>query len=189
MSDARYVLDAPPGFRSREAGVFFAELEDQSRRLSHDTRDLTRDELEWQPAPGMNTIGMLLAHIAFYEVFWVEVGPLDRATPDCHGVLGIGPGDVGMPIPSGGRPPEILRGRDLAFFDDLLARARAYTRQALASLGDTDLDRQFTRRRPDGTARALNVRWTLYHMVEHEAAHCGQINLLRRQYRMTQGRS
>ena len=34
----------------------------RARALIADTRGLTPEALGWQPAPGMNTIGMLLAH-------------------------------------------------------------------------------------------------------------------------------
>jgi len=61
----------------------------------------------------------------------------------------------------------------------LLARASAHTRTAAAKLSDDDLDRQVVRPpRPDGTRRVFNVRWVLYHMIEHTAGHFGQIQLL-----------
>ncbi len=127
---------APPGYRSREAGLFAAQL----------------DEL----------------------AAW-----LLRARP----VLGIGWMDDGMPQPEGGAPPRRLAGRPLAYFRGLLGRARAHTRRAVARLGDPDLERRVTRRRRDGTLHEVNLRWVLYHMVEHLAGHCGQILLLRHHYR------
>ena len=48
-----------------------AQMDDQSRRLTEHTRGATADELAWQPAPGLQTIGMLLAHIAVVEVYWM----------------------------------------------------------------------------------------------------------------------
>jgi hypothetical protein len=65
----RKVLEMPAGFRSKEAASCFAQLDDQSARLTEDTRQLTPEAIAWQPAPGMNTIGMLLAHIAIVEAF------------------------------------------------------------------------------------------------------------------------
>jgi DinB family protein len=185
----REVLVMPPGFRSREACSFIAQLDDQSMRLTADTRLLTPAALEWQPAPGMNTIGMLFAHIAIVEVFWTQVGPLGIKGPyEVESALGIGIDDDGMPIPEGGAPPATLRGKDLAFFDDLLVRARAYSKQAVARLTDEDLEREVKRTRRDGTAHETTMRWILYHMVEHEAGHYGQINLLSHQYRLLAGR-
>ena len=184
----REVLVMPPGFRSREACSFIAQLDDQNARLIADTRSLDPAALEWQPAPGMNTIGMLLAHIAIVEVFWTQVGPLGLKSYETQSVLGIGMDDDGMPIAAGGAPPATLRDKGLGFFDDLLARARAYSKAAAARLADDDLEREIHRTRRDGSAHETTMRWILYHMVEHEAGHYGQINLLAHQYRIASGR-
>jgi len=186
----RDVLVPPPGYRSRETGLFIAQLDDQSARLTRDTRDLTPAALAWQPAPGMNTIGMLLAHIAIAEVYWTQVGPLGLPTYECESVIGIGGDDDGMPLASGGAPPATLAGKGLEFLDDLLARARGFTKRALADLTDADVEREIARPGPGGTVRGIvNLRWVLYHMVEHEAGHYGQVNLLRHQYRISGGGS
>ena len=66
-----WTLEPAPGMKSSLVGLFLAQLDDQNRNLAEDTRGLTPDELEWQPAPGMNTIGMLFAHIALVEVAWI----------------------------------------------------------------------------------------------------------------------
>jgi uncharacterized damage-inducible protein DinB len=179
----RHVLTVPTRSRAREIASFLAQLDDQSRRLRLDTRGLTRPALEWQPAPGMNTIGMLLAHIAVVEVVWMQVGPLGLARPDSLGPLGIGVDDDGIPLPARAQPPRALAGRTLGFYDDLLARARAHTREAASRLTDADLDREFTRKRRDGLVRVLNLRWVFYHVLEHLAGHYGQVLLLRHQIR------
>jgi uncharacterized damage-inducible protein DinB len=186
MPESRNLMVAPPEFRAREAGVFFQQLEDQTRRLTEDTRGLDPSDLEWQPAPGANTIGMLLAHIAIVEVFWIQVA-LGRTEFDYTGVIGIGEMDDGIPLSADAPPPAALKGRELAYFDDLLARARAHTRQALVAMGDADLEREVRRTRADGSVRVTNVRWILYHLVEHQAGHYGQINLLRHLQRATAG--
>ena len=109
-------------------------MDDQSRRLTEDTRDLTPAELAWQPAPGMNTIGMLLAHIAIVEVYWLNTA-MESGTPfPCHEVLGIGEDDDGLPLPADAAPPQTLQGKTLDFYDDLLARARKYTVAATRGL-------------------------------------------------------
>ena len=91
-----------------------------------------------------------------------------------------------MPLPSDSGPSAALAGKPLAYFDDLLARARVFTRDAIAALTDADLDRRF--RTPatwqaEGGEFEGTIGWALYHILEHEAGHYGQINLLRHQYR------
>jgi uncharacterized damage-inducible protein DinB len=176
----RYAVDPPAGFASREAALFVAQLEDLSRRLLEDTRSLEPGALAWQPAPGQNTMGMLLAHIAYWEVFWTRFVLEDRPMPfEVRDVLGLDRADVGTPLPADGRPPAALEGRDVAYFHDLLARARSHTIPVARALADADLEREVARSRPDGSRNLITVRWALYHMLEHLAGHYGQIQLLR----------
>lgn len=176
----------PPGFRSREAALFLGQMDDQSRRLAEDTRGMSADELAWQPLPGMNSIGMLLAHIAVVEVSWTRIVLEDRPLPvEVRDVLGVDRDDTGMALPPDGHPPAALAGKDLAFFDDLLAKARAHLVRVASALADRDLEHAVVRRRPGGQDETITVRWTLYHMLEHLAGHYGQILLLRHQYRAT----
>ena len=187
----RHALEPLPGFQSREVGLFIAQMDDQSRRLTADTRGLDADALGWQMTPGLNTIGMLLAHIAIVEVFWTRLVLEDRPLPfEAHDVLGISLDDDGMPLPADARPPAVLAGSELGFFDDLHARARAHTKRVASAVGDADLEREVVREHPNPetreprAGRIVTPRWTLYHMLEHEAGHYGQINLLRHHHRI-----
>ncbi len=175
----RTLLHVPGDYRSAVVALFLAQLDDQNRRLVEETAPLTPAELEWQPAPGMSTMGMLLAHIAVAEVHLTFVGVQGEPDSDVSGVIGIRIEDDGMPLPADGRPPAALQGKNISFFHDLLARARAHTREVARGLNDADLDREIVRERPDGSVRVLNPRWGLYHILEHEAGHFGQILQLR----------
>jgi uncharacterized damage-inducible protein DinB len=180
----RSAIEPLPGYRSQEVSLFVAQLEDQTRRLVEATRNMTPDELEWQPHPGTNSIGMLLAHNAIVEVWWTGIVIGGEKAPDIKPILGIADEDDGMPLPEDGAPPAILKGKDLAFFDGLLSRARAYYTKMLMPLTDADLQREVVRTRPDGTQRIVTVRWYLYHVLEHYSGHFGQILLLRHLYRI-----
>jgi len=181
----RHVIVSPPGYAAAEVGSFVAQLADQSRRLREDTRELGPEALGWQSAPGQNTIGMLLAHIAIVEVFWTCLVLEDqpREADPFPAALGIGADDDGLPLSPGGLPPQALAGRDLAFYDDLLARGRAYLERAARTLRPEDLERVVEKPRANGDRPSYNVRWALYHLLEHFAGHYGQILLLRHQWR------
>ena len=72
---------------------------------------------------------------------------------------------------------------------DLHARAHAgFTRKALAPLTDAVLGQRRSRIRRDGTEVRYTVGWALCHVLEHEAGHYGQINLLRHQYRLARAK-
>lgn len=173
------LLAAPAGYRSATVARFIWQLDEQRRTLIEDTRGLTPADLEWQPAPGMNSIGMLLAHIAYAESHLAQVGLEGKASSDTKTAIGLSVEEEGLPLAADAPPSPALAGRDLAWFDALLLRARDYTRAVAVSLTDESLERQVRRTRPDGTTRVFNPGWVLYHMIEHEAGHRGQINLLK----------
>lgn len=170
------------------AAMFLWQLDDLSRRLTEDTRGAAPQELSWQPAPGLNSIGMLLAHIALMEVGWIGRGVLDRGW-DEGSILPLRWEEDAIPLAADGRPPATLEGKDLGYFDELLERARAHTRQVVEGLSDGDLARRFECEAfwQPGTRFEATVGWVLYHLLEHQAGHHGQINLLRHLYRARQG--
>ena len=151
----RNTLAIPSGYASQEVASFIAQMDDQLRRQKDQTRSLTPADLEWQPAPGMNTIGMLLAHQAVVEVFWTGTGIEDQQRDDIRyqEILGITGDDDGMPIAENGAPPAILAGKDLAFYDDLLVRARRHLKRVGTSVRDSDLTIIRPRTRPNGDPR------------------------------------
>jgi uncharacterized damage-inducible protein DinB len=181
-------IEKPADFRSNDAALIMASMDDQSRLLFEDIAGITPEELQWQPEPGMNTIGMLLAHLAIVEVWWTML-IVQKADPaEVRPVLGIGDDDDGMPLPEGAKPIALLNGKDLAFYRDLHGKARAYVRKMAAGMTDADLDGEVVRKRPDGTAVGITGRWYLYHILEHFSGHFGQVLLLRHLYKARKAR-
>ena len=176
-------IELPAGFRAPDAAMVVASLDDQSRLLFDDLKDITPDELQWQPQPGMNTIGMLLAHMAIVEAWWTLVIVAKADPASVEPILGIGDDDDGMPIKEGQKPIALLNGKDLAFYRDLHAKARAYITKMTATLTEADLTAEVVRKRPDGTEVGISGRWYLYHVLEHFSGHYGQILLLRHLYK------
>ena len=181
------LLRPAEGFRSREAASFYAQLEDQARILRESVQGITAQELEWQPERGMNTVGMLLAHNAIVDVFWTQLAILGITETDSLPALGISMDDDGMPLAPDAEGPANLKGKPLAYYEDLLARGRAFVKEAWSKVSDADMDKQITRKRPDGSQRLLSVRWAMYHILEHYAGHRGQVQLLRHLYSATVG--
>ena len=176
-----------PGFASATAALKLAELADVHGKLERAVRELPAAAFAWQPAPGSNTIGMLVAHIALNEVHLGQVGLRGERDGHVADVIGIGPDDDGLPIEDfGGRPPAALAGKPAVFFLELLAGALTHTRDAARPIHETSLGDEIVRPpRADGSTRVFDRRWILHHMVEHAALHLGQVNTLRRQWRAT----
>ena len=177
----RNVIAIPAGYASQDVASIVAQLDDLLQRQKEQTRTLTPADLEWQPAPGMNTIGMLMAHQAVVEVGWTGLGieDLQRTEIRFQEVLGFGDKDDGMPLAPNGAPPAALAGKDLVFFDDLLDRARMHLKRVAAPVRDSDLTIMRSRTRPNGEPREVEVRWTIYNLLGHFAGHFGQILLLK----------
>jgi len=184
MAAAIEVLDfKPTPGRSRAAMAWVAHLDDQAKLLAKDLKDITPAELQWQPKPGVNTIGMLLAHIAIVEVFWLHVVEGHATEENMRKCLGIGTDDDGMPLKPAGTRPKGLDGRDFKYYLKLMQRARAHTRKHVRRLRDADLSRSITRTRRNGQRQRISVRWVLYHLAEHFSGHYGQVLLLRHLHR------
>jgi len=128
---------------------------------------LPQEALDWQPGPGMNSIGVLLAHVTGAERYWFS--------------------DVLMGEPSHrDREAEFrAHGLDAPAWQKRLAESEAYAQKALATLTLPDLEtlRTFPR---DG--RKITVAWSLGHILEHTAIHAGHIQITRQLWEQKAGR-
>lgn len=140
-----------------------------------------RELLEWQPRPGVNTIGMLMSHLAVVEAYWVgavlsrKEEREDRIVLD---IAGIAIDDDGMPLASDGSHPASLTGYSLEDYLALLERTRSHTHRCLQVWDDARLDELVT---SDG--HQVSRGWVAYHLLEHFAQHAGQIALLQSLFR------
>lgn len=174
-------LDIPTGYdQSTQSmvGLFAAQLDNQLWRLKRDLAGLTTEHLEWQPRPGMNTIGMLLAHLAVVDLFWIIVATREIPhEPDgddlTKEIIGIRMDDDGLPLKEDGTHPKSLAGKSLAHYWEMLDAARAEVHKEMQQWTDNDLERTFLLR-----DRQITRSWTLYHVLEHFAAHYGQILMI-----------
>jgi uncharacterized damage-inducible protein DinB len=177
-------LILPEGYdpnRQRIVGMFAAQFDDQLRLLREALAELETKHLEWQPHPGLNTIGMLLAHLAVVEVFWINVAaqeiPLEPKGDDLIlATIGIRMDDDGLPLATDGRHPATLAGKKPADYLKMLEQARHTIHATLRTWNDSDLTATYFRREREIT---ISREWTLYHVLEHFAAHFGQILLLK----------
>ncbi len=172
-----FLLALPEGYDADSqtiVGLMAASLDDQSRKLRNAVAGLEVEHLEWQERSGRNTIGMLMAHLAASEIGYLYIAcaglSYQDAKPVIHEHLGIDWDGVLV-----GTHAASLKGRDLDGYLDLLARARRATHELLKTWDDTSLDTVVV---GGGTGITISHRWVLYHVLEHFAAHIGQICIL-----------
>ena len=134
--------------------------------------DMSLKELDWQYAPGWNSVGALLAHVIAIENLF-RITELENRKLTKDEALRWLPGvELGEHVSK-------LRGKRIGVYLKELAKARELTLQGLDALSSEDLGRCRTGQfHPDG----YNVAWVLYHHVEDEVHHRGQISLLRKLY-------
>lgn len=161
---------------SPQIGWFYAMLEDQHKRLKEAVANLTPAELAWQINPRANSIGILLIHIAEAELWWIKECIFgDKLTPEqrteyrCDIFGSANASQVEKSITGG-----------IEFFFEKLDKARAIVKDYLTRLTDADLETTRPVENPSATSFDINVRWILYHLVEHESHHRGQILMLKK---------
>ena len=131
---------------------YLQELEILQHRLHKDVRDLPAEAMDWSPGPEMNSVAVLLAHIA--------------------GVL-----QEGMDIALSA-PPRRVRAQEFqtrgVLSAEMLRRLDAVRprRGTLPRLGLTDLDKE--RQDEDGT---VTCGWALLHALDHAYLHLGHVQI------------
>lgn len=177
----KHDLNIPKGYDQKnqaKIGYVAAQLDDQLKQLKKNVGGLTIKQLEWQQKPGMNTIGMLLGHIALAEYWWINLATKGiKWNPDGQKMMTkvCGFGDDGLPLPEDGKHYHELRGYSLDKYLKVLARVRRATHKELRTWHDRDLDTLYEIPKH---AR-ISYGWTLYHVLEHFSGHFGQILLLK----------
>jgi uncharacterized damage-inducible protein DinB len=176
----KFEIKLPRGYDPKtqtQVGMFAAQLDDQLKRLKNNIEGLTHKQLEWQQKPGMNTVGMLLAHLALVEYWWIELAPKEipwQPEGKAHIKKACGFEDDGLPLPSNGRHPQYLKGYTLNDYVSVLTKIRRSIHREMKTWRDRDLDKIYKLGK-----RQFSRRWTLYHVLEHFAGHFGQILLLK----------
>ncbi|HKK20966.1 MAG TPA: DinB family protein [candidate division Zixibacteria bacterium] len=181
---AKREIKIPRGYDPKtqaKIGLFAAQLDRQLNWLKQEVKGLTMQQLEWQLRPGMNTIGMLLAHLALVEVWWINVAPTGMPwEPDGKKLIGkiCGFDDDGIPLPAKGKHAEILKGYSLEKYLAVMAKARRSIHKEMKTWRDRDLDKFYLLNK-----KQFSRTWTLYHVLEHFASHFGQILMLKHMMR------
>ena len=118
--------------------------------------DLDPEQIRWRPAPGANSLGVLVVHLGYAERLWF------RAIA------------AGEPMDMGWRAHmfELPEGWGV---DDGVAFYRNE-----CALADAALDRVGSLDQPSAADfRPTTGRWALFHMIEETARHAGHMDLTR----------
>jgi len=150
-------------------GLYLAQMEDVRQRTKRYVEGLTAEQLAWHPQPNVESIGTLLLHIAAVERSWIGED-IERRPMGEEWMIGF---PIRFSIPQ-------ISGKPVAYFFEQLDAVRAETHAALARLTDDDLPRAISPLEGGSTPEQYTIEWILYHLVEHEAHHKGQIAVMKR---------
>lgn len=152
---------------SLTVGLIYSMLRLNREILKRKVAGLKPQHLAWQPDKYTNTIGTLLLHVAEAELWWmqevIEGIPLTRKQREEFRYEIYGSPQA--------RPAER---NELNFFLRKLDKVRAKTKNILQRLKDKNLESVHQK----GKEKTTNG-WILYHLIEHEASHTGQIASLK----------
>jgi uncharacterized damage-inducible protein DinB len=145
-------------------GRWLSYLEDGRKRTKEVIEGLSTGGLEYQQAPFQNSISTLLAHIVAIEMDWLYSEILEREIP--KEVLALLPSDVRDET---GRLIEV-KGLSLEEHVKRLGKTRDFFVKHLKTITAEDFLRARSLEHYDVTPE-----WVCLHLLEHEAAHRGQI--------------
>lgn len=167
--------DPVPGY-SPQIGRYVAQLAEVRADLLQELDGLTPAQLDWHPDDQTESIGTLLLHLDAVEWSWIHQD-IFGAADDAY------PGSWAEAMPIRMKVPQV-QGRPLAAYLGQLAATRARTLETLQGFTDADLSRLVGEAEPPpGQApRSIlyTIDWIIWHIIEHEATHVGQVELLRR---------
>lgn len=135
--------------------------------------DIPQAELDWQYAKGWNTIGTLLCHILsieqLFRIWFIEEREVTEEESE-----------LWMPGMKMGKYIDSLKGKTLEQHVSDLEESRELI---FESLKNVTPDAFFAKKKGYNPETGFNMAWALYHLVEDEVHHRGQISLLRKIYR------
>jgi uncharacterized damage-inducible protein DinB len=150
-----------------EIGRLLWMLEDVRQRTKEKLEGIETAVLNWQPPTHSNSIGSLLYHIAAIELDWLYAEVLQADVP--ADMIALFPWEV-----------REVDGRLTATTDsvtDHLQRLDAVRARLLAVY--REMDTADFRRLRHLDPYDVTPEWVLYHFIQHEAEHQGQIGEIR----------
>lgn len=162
------VVDPLPGYPA-EIGRYLWMLEDSRRRTKEVVQGVTQPVLDWCATAHDNRIGTLLYHIVLIELDWLYAEVLEQEYP--ADLMALFPYDVrdrqgNLSVVTGVNLEEHLHRLDIV-------------REALLTAFRTMSLEEFRRSR-QLPHYDVTPEWVLYHLIEHETAHRGEIGEMRR---------
>lgn len=161
---------------SPRIGRYVAQMAESRADLKRQVGNLAPEQLSWHPSDTIESIGTLLLHIDAVEWSWMHEDILGRPSDEYPGNW-----SEAMPIRVG--VPQVT-GKTSEWYFDKLDATHELTLAILRGFTDADLSRLVGESEPppgqEKRSRLYTIDWIIWHLIQHEAEHIGQVELLRR---------
>ena len=162
---SQYKIIPEPGY-SPQIGIMVDMLEELKDRITAEVQDLNQEQTDYLMDEQANSIGAMVMHLVANESYYqVETLEGRQWTEEEAGLLQLAGG-------MGPESREALKGKPIKYYLDLWDTVREKT---LAGLKKRD-DAWFASNIEEG----INNHWVWFHVMEHMAAHMGQIALVKK---------
>jgi len=167
--------DPVEGF-TPQIGRYVAQLTEVRDDLKREVMALSVEQLDWHPDEQTESIGTLLLHCDAIEWSWLHEDVLGRPAGEYTG-------DWAEALPIRKGVPQVT-GKPVEHYLQKLDATREHTLDIVRGFTDADLSRLVGESEPppgeEKRSRLFTIDWVIWHIIEHEATHVGQIELLRR---------
>jgi uncharacterized damage-inducible protein DinB len=142
--------------------LFFQEylkhMQELHDGIKEELSQLPAEALDWIPGEGMNSLAVMVVHVAGSERYWI--------------------GDVVMGESSNRDREAEFRasGLEVSQLNQRLDESYKYAKGAMARLYLKDLDRQCL---SPSSGKTFSAAWALLHALDHAAIHLGHVQLTR----------
>ncbi|HUU79624.1 MAG TPA: DinB family protein [candidate division Zixibacteria bacterium] len=153
---------------SPKISSYYSQMREVRNRLINIINDLPDFVLDYTPDENIvESIGTLLLHIAAVEWSWI-FEDIDKKE------FKFEEWKYAFPLRQEVKLPQ-LKGEKKEFYLNKLEKVRLEVYKRLMAFNDDDLDVFII-----SEGRKYSIEWILFHIIEHESLHIGQILLLKR---------
>ena len=171
--ERKFFVEARAG-KSETADYLLAMKHDARFMTIHYLKNITDEELDWIPFEGWNSMAALLSHIIAGDRYFVIAFIEGRELTELEKTE-LMPGlELGKHVPG-------IKGQSAAFY---LERLQATYEESRKAIMEIDADSLLKRRYDDyDKVKGSDLAWILFHDVEDEVHHRGQISIIRKLYK------
>jgi uncharacterized damage-inducible protein DinB len=140
-------------------------------------RELSPEQVALRPAPGLWAVWQLAGHMAGSRSYWFQ-DVLGEGDPAVRAMFRVSSTTVpDLPLEDAGWEDDEDHPRSAPELVEGLTRTWAMIDDCLRRWTPDDLNVEFSRRRKSGT-QTFTRAWVIWHLIEHDLHHGGEISLI-----------